>query len=180
MTRRASEGQEDRALEIFEDLKRQGFWLEGYTNIRIDFTEWAAYRKVAERLIKENWPEDVGITAAERRRDSGSISSMVERARRRRSERMEDSVLPTQRIGETVAVMTPLVDRKGTWVWASQVESERARYTGKPTGSFSFRGVYTSSRDIRIGTVTAERFFYQSLRDVPASGTIVADIVILE
>lgn len=93
---------------------------------------------------------------------------------------MEDSVLPTQRIDETVAVMTPPVDRKGTWVWASQVESERARYTGKPTGSFSFRGVYTSSRDIRIGTVTAERFFYQSLRDVPASGTIVADIVILE
>ena len=178
MTRRASEGQEDRALEIFEDLKRQGFWLEGYTNIRKDFAEWPAYAKVAEMLSNESWPEDERITAEAGRRDPGAIKRMIERARRRRWERFADSKLRPRK-PERIVFVTPPLDQKGTLIWASQVASELSAHTGR-TGSLEFAWADTSSRDIRIGTVSAERLFVQSLRGGHASGTIVADLVALE
>ena len=168
--KKASDAQCDRALEIFEELERKP-----------GFKKWPAYDKVAALLLTENWGEDRPSSAGDSRhlRDSHTIERMIERARRRRTERFAGSALRTREPVRAVFV-TPPLDPKGTWIWASQVASELSGYTGRRAGSLEFAWAATSSRDIRIGTVAANRLFGRSLREGPASGTIVADLVALE
>ena len=171
MTKKASDAQCDRALELFEELERKP-----------GFKKWPAYDEVAALLLAENWGEDGPSSAGDTRdpRDSHTIERMIERARQRRRKRLEDSELQAALSSLRVRFVTPPLDRKGSWIWASQVSSELSDYTGRRAGSFEFAWAATSSRDIGIGTVAADRLFVQSLREGPASGTIVADLVALE
>ncbi len=167
--KKASDAQCDRALELFQELERKP-----------GFKKWPARKKVADLLFEDDWEEDSPSSAGDSRypRDSHTIERMIERARRRRRERLEDSALRTRNPVRIVFV-TPPLDPKGTWILASQVASELSAYTRR-TGSLEFAWADTSGVDIRVGTLVPDRLFVQSLREGPASGTIVADLVALE
>ena len=168
--KKASDAQCDRALEVFEVLERKP-----------GFKKWPARKKVADLLFEDDWEEDRPSSAGDSRypRDSHTIERMIERARQRRSKRFADSELRTRK-PERIVFLTPPLDPKGTWILASRVASELSDHTGRRTGSLEFVWADTSSVDIRVGTLVPERLFVQSLREGPASGTIVADLVALE